>query len=382
MKGSTSDPHSAATERCLLPEGINRVLVTGGAGFIGGALVRRLLTGSSAFVFNLDKLGYASDLSSIEQVPEAAKRHRLLRVDLVDGAATTAAVQQADPDLVFHLAAESHVDRSIDGPAAFIESNINGTFELLQAVRAHWQQLPAPRRERFRFHHISTDEVFGSLGPTGRFSESTPYDPRSPYSASKAASDHLVRAWHHTYGLPVVLTNCSNNFGPWQFPEKLIPVVILKALAGQPIPLYGDGANVRDWLYVEDHVEALMLAATRGRLGESYCVGGHGERSNRQVVEAICALLDQQHPEGAPHARLITAVADRPGHDRRYAIDPARLTHELGWIPRHSFEAALASTVAWYLKHQAWCDTVCHQAKFGGERFGKLPTMCQEVRTS
>jgi dTDP-glucose 4,6-dehydratase len=355
----------------LLPHGINRVLVTGGAGFIGGAMVRRLLADTTAMVFNLDKLGYASDLTGIESLgPEVAQRHQLLRVDLVDAAATAEAVRQADPDLVMHLAAESHVDRSIDAPGAFIESNVSGTFNLLQAVRDHWEQLSEERRAGFRFHHISTDEVFGSLGPTGRFSETTPYDPRSPYSASKAASDHLVSAWHHTYGLPVVLTNCSNNYGPWQFPEKLIPVVILKAVAGEPIPLYGDGANVRDWLYVEDHVEALLLAATRGRLGESYCVGGHGERNNKQVVEAICALLDQRRPSGAPHARLITPVTDRPGHDRRYAIDPTRISTELGWQPRHNFDEGLAATVDWYLAHLEWCDQVRERAGYGGERIG------------
>jgi dTDP-glucose 4,6-dehydratase len=371
----------------LLPEGTRRVLVTGGAGFIGGAVVRRLLSDSEALVFNLDKLGYASDLTSIEQLltqlgargqtAAGVSRHQLLQVDLVDAEATSAAVVAADPDLVLHLAAESHVDRSIDGPGAFIASNVSGTFNLLQAVRAHWQQLPAERRERFRFHHISTDEVFGSLGPEGRFSETTPYDPRSPYSASKAASDHLVRAWHHTYGLPVVLTNCSNNYGPWQFPEKLIPVVILKAAAGEPIPLYGDGANVRDWLYVEDHVEALLLAATRGRLGESYCIGGAGdhgspsERTNRQVVEAMCAQLDALQPQGAPHSRLITLVRDRPGHDRRYAIDAGKITTELGWRPQHSFEQGLAATVRWLLEHQDWCAKVHRQAGYGGERLGQ-----------
>ena len=350
----------------LLPQPLSRVLVTGGAGFIGGALVRRLLGESSAMVFNLDKLSYASDLTSIGSNP----RHQLLQVDLVDPEATMAAIKRADPDLVFHLAAESHVDRSISGPGAFIESNISGTFNLLQAVRAHWEQLPKERQEHFRFHHISTDEVFGSLGPTGCFSETTPYDPRSPYSASKAASDHLVSAWHHTYGLPVVLTNCSNNYGPWQFPEKLIPVVILKAVAGEPIPLYGDGANVRDWLYVEDHVEALLLAATRGRLGESYCVGGHGERSNKQVVQTICSLLDELRPQGAPHAGLITPVADRPGHDRRYAIDPTRISSELGWRPAHAFEQSLATTVNWYLDNLAWCEKVREQAGYRGNRLG------------
>ena len=358
----------------LLASGVQRVLVTGGAGFIGGALVRRLLRDTGATVFNLDKLGYASDLTSIGDHP----RHQLLRVDLAHAEATAEAVRQADPDLVFHLAAESHVDRSISGPGAFIESNVQGTFHLLQAVRAHWEQLPLERQERFRLHHISTDEVFGSLGPTGRFCETTPYDPRSPYSASKAASDHLVRAWHHTYGLPVVLTNCSNNYGPWQFPEKLIPVVILKAVAGEPIPLYGDGQNVRDWLYVEDHVEALLLAASRGRLGESYCVGGAGdhgspsERSNRQVVETICVLMDQLRPQGAPHARLITRVSDRPGHDRRYAIDASKITRELGWRPRHSFDQGLEATVRWYLEHLEWSQQVCQRTGYQGERIGML----------
>ena len=357
--------------------GRRRILVTGGAGFIGGAMVRRLLADSDAQVFNLDKMGYASDLTSIEALPQAAERHTLLRVDLTDAVATAEAVRQADPDLVLHLAAESHVDRSIDGPAAFIDSNVSGTFHLLQAVRAQWEGQPAERRDGFRFHHISTDEVFGSLGATGRFSETTPYDPRSPYSASKAASDHLVNAWHHTYGLPVVLTNCSNNYGSWQFPEKLIPVVILKAAAGEPIPLYGDGANVRDWLYVDDHVDALLLAATRGELGRSYCVGGSGsngtasERTNKQVVESICALLDQLLPAGAPHARLITPVTDRPGHDRRYAIDPARISSELGWQPRHSFEAGLEATVRWYLEHQDWCSQVRARAGYHGQRIGQ-----------
>jgi dTDP-glucose 4,6-dehydratase len=368
-------PNASPPDVPALLAGRRRILVTGGAGFIGGAVVRRLLQESDALVFNLDKCGYASDLTSIEALPEAAERHTLLRVDLTDAEATAAAVQQADPDLVMHLAAESHVDRSIEGPAAFIDSNVSGTFQLLQAVRAHWQGLPAERQVGFRFHHISTDEVFGSLGATGRFSETTPYDPRSPYSASKAASDHLVNAWHHTYGLPVVLTNCSNNYGPWQFPEKLIPVVILKAAAGEPIPLYGDGQNVRDWLYVEDHVDALLLAACRGELGRSYCVGGHGERTNKQVVEAICDALDELRPAGAPHARLITPVTDRPGHDRRYAIDPTRISSELGWQPRHSFEEGLAATVRWYLANQAWLETLRSRSGYSGQRLGlSVPT--------
>ena len=359
-----------------LPEllaGRRRILVTGGAGFIGGAVVRRLLQESDALVFNLDKGGYASDLTGIATTLSALEggatldpegeavrhhpRHRLLAVDLADGAATAAAVASADPDLILHLAAESHVDRSISGPEAFLQSNVIGTFQLLEAARSHWQQLPPERQGQFRFHHVSTDEVFGSLGAEGAFHESTAYDPRSPYSASKAASDHLVQAWHHTYGLPVVISNCSNNYGPWQFPEKLIPVVILAAASGQPIPLYGDGANVRDWLHVEDHVDGLLLAACRGRLGQSYCIGGgDGELPNRTVVETICDLLDERLPAGAPHRRLITAVTDRPGHDRRYAIDARRIREELGWQPRHGFREGLADTVDWVLNHRAWCE--------------------------
>ena len=335
-----------------------RILVTGGAGFIGGAVVRRLLLESDASVFNLDKMGYASDLTRIENTIASLTnmggvaveaRHQLLQVDLADPEATRKAVVTADPDLVMHLAAESHVDRSIQGPGAFIESNMIGTFNLLQASRVHFDQLEGERKENFRFHHISTDEVFGSLGATGKFSETTPYDPRSPYSASKAASDHLVNAWHHTFGLPIILTNCSNNYGPWQYPEKLIPVVILKAAAGEAIPLYGDGMNIRDWLYVEDHVDALLLAANKGRIGESYCIGGHGERTNLQVIEKICSILDQINPKNSPHRNLITFVKDRLGHDRRYAINPEKITTELGWQPRHSFEKGLEETVKWYV---------------------------------
>ena len=352
-----------------------RILVTGGAGFIGGAVVRRLLRESDAIVFNLDKMGYASDLTSIEETlaglgAEHAQRHHLQRVDLTDASAVKAAVQDADPDLVMHLAAESHVDRSISGPGVFIESNVNGTYNLLQAVREHHDGLRGERKDAFRMHHISTDEVFGSLGAEGRFCETTPYDPRSPYSASKAASDHLVLAWHHTFGLPVVLTNCSNNYGPWQFPEKLIPVVTLKAAAGESIPLYGDGLNVRDWLYVEDHVDALLLAACKGVPGRSYCVGGHGERTNKEVVDAICYTLDQHKPDAAPHDALITRVTDRPGHDRRYAIDPTRINSELGWSPRHNVQDGLAATVTWYLTHQDWCQTVRRKAGYDGSRLG------------
>jgi dTDP-glucose 4,6-dehydratase len=331
-----------------------KLLVTGGAGFIGSAVVR-LAVQRGHEVVNLDAMTYAANEANVASVSNS-NLYSFEKADIRDRAALDRIFATHKPDAVMHLAAESHVDRSIDGPADFIETNITGTFNMLEAARTHWTWAGKP--ETFRFHHISTDEVFGSLGAEGQFTEHTPYDPRSPYSASKAASDHLVKAWHHTYGLPVVLTNCSNNYGPWQFPEKLIPVVILKAVAGEPIPLYGDGANVRDWLYVDDHVEALLLAATGGRLGESYGIGGHGERTNHQVVQEICALLDEHRPGGSPHARLITPVSDRPGHDRRYAIDPSKIQRELGWQPHHPFPLGLAATVRWSLAHMDWIQQI------------------------
>jgi dTDP-glucose 4,6-dehydratase len=348
--------------KSMVPDHIRSVLVTGGAGFIGGAVVRRLLRESQATIYNLDKMGYASDLVSINQTmseigADHADRHQLLKVDLVNAAEVEEAVERANPDLVMHLAAESHVDRSIEGPSAFVESNIIGTFNLLQAVRNRWEKLQSPRKDSFRFHHISTDEVFGSLGPNGRFSETTPYDPRSPYSASKASSDHLVSAWFHTYGLPVVLTNCSNNYGPWQYPEKLIPVVINKCLKKQTIPVYGDGMNIRDWLHVEDHVSALLLAALFGTLGQSYCVGGYGERSNMDVVKAICRQVDELMPNDLPNESLITSVKDRLGHDRRYAIDPTKIETELGWSPEYTFEDGIKSTIEWYIGNQDWINS-------------------------
>ncbi len=356
-----------------LLQGRGRILITGGSGFIGGAVVRRLLRETEAIVFNLDKMGYASNLDSIENVlnelgTAARNRHVLQKVDLRDPVATNAAVQEADPDLVMHLAAESHVDRSISNPSVFIESNINGTYNLLQAVRSHYDHLEGLRRKQFRLHHISTDEVFGSLGATGRFSETTPYNPRSPYSASKAASDHLVQAWHHTFDLPIVMTNSSNNYGPWQFPEKLIPVVTLKAAAGEAIPLYGDGLNTRDWLYIEDHVDALLLAACTGEEGSSYCIGGYGEKTNHELVLAICNHLDHQLPHKSPHSSLIKKVADRPGHDRRYAIDPSLITEKLGWRPRHNLAEGLSKTIDWYLEHKDWCIKVCGNSSHDYEK--------------
>lgn len=327
-----------------------KILVTGGAGFIGSAVVRRAMADGHQVV-NLDALTYAANLENVAAVanlPGYAFEH----ADIRDRAALDRVFARHRPDAVMHLAAESHVDRSIDGPGAFIETNVNGTYNMLEAARAYWTG--AGRPEGFRFHHISTDEVFGSLGETGKFTEDTPYDPRSPYSASKAASDHLVRAWHETYGLPVILTNCSNNYGPFHFPEKLVPVVILRALAGQPIPVYGDGGNVRDWLYVEDHADALLLCLQKGAVGRSYNIGGENEARNIDLVRTICTHLDALRPEGAPHERLITFVTDRPGHDRRYAIDPTRIRTELGWRPSVTVQEGLRRTVEWYLANEGW----------------------------
>jgi dTDP-glucose 4,6-dehydratase len=327
-----------------------KLLVTGGAGFIGSAVVR-LAVARGHEVVNLDALTYAACLDNVAQVAQS-NLYSFEQADIRDRAALDRVFARHTPDAVMHLAAESHVDRSIDGPADFIDTNITGTFNMLEAARAYWTRRGRP--EAFRFHHISTDEVFGSLGAEGQFTENHPYDPRSPYSASKAASDHLVRAWAETYGLPVVMTNCSNNYGPFHFPEKLIPVVILNALAGRPIPVYGRGENIRDWLYVEDHADALLTVLTRGQVGRSYNIGGENEARNIDLVQKICVLLDEMHPAGAPHARLISFVADRPGHDARYAIDPSRIRDELGWRPSVTLDEGLRRTVRWYLDNEAW----------------------------
>ncbi len=347
-----------------------RVLVTGGAGFIGSALVRHLIEETPHEVLTVDALTYAGNLSSLAPVM-ANPRHRFLERDICDADGIGAAIAEFRPDVVTHLAAESHVDRSIDGPAAFVQTNLVGTFTMLQAASDYWRSLDEAGKAAFRFHHISTDEVFGSLGDEGYFTEATAYDPRSPYSASKAGSDHLVRAWHHTYGLPVLLTNCSNNYGPYHFPEKLIPLVIIKAISGEPLPVYGLGANVRDWLFVEDHVRALVAVFERGRPGESYIVGGRSERTNLQVVHRICDVLDQVRPRagGGSYRDQITYVADRPGHDHRYAIDPSKLEAELGWAARESFEAGIEKTVRWYLDNEGWWRAI-HSGAYAGDRLG------------
>ncbi|WP_454848279.1 dTDP-glucose 4,6-dehydratase [Rhizobium binxianense] len=347
------------------------ILVTGGAGFIGSAVCRHLTANPENRVVNLDKLTYAGNLASLRQI-ENVPNYRFAQADICDDVAVLDLLRSERIDAVMHLAAESHVDRSIDGPAAFIETNIVGTFRLLNAALAYWRELPEERKAAFRFHHISTDEVFGDLPfDSGIFTEETPYKPSSPYSASKAASDHLVRAWHETYGLPVVLSNCSNNYGPFHFPEKLIPLVILNALDEKPLPVYGAGANVRDWLYVEDHARALATVVTRGAVGESYNIGGRSERTNLNVVQTICDILDRKRPRknGAPHRDLITFVTDRPGHDRRYAIDASKIERELGWTPLETFETGLEKTVQWYLDNAWWWEPI-RQQRYSGERLG------------
>jgi len=338
---------------------VRTLFVTGGAGFIGSALVR-LLSGESGWrIVNIDKLTYAGNLESLSQVM-SDPRHVFSKTDVCDRAALDRLFAEYLPAGVIHLAAESHVDRSIHGPADFIETNIVGTYTLLEATRAYWTSLTANDRNGFRFHHVSTDEVYGSLGADGLFTEATPYSPNSPYSASKASSDHLVRAWRHTYGLPILVTNCSNNYGPYQFPEKLIPLMILNALRGKPLPIYGKGDNVRDWLYVDDHVRALWTVFEQGLPGETYNIGGHNEKTNMEVVDTLCALLDELKPrgDGRRYGELKSFVADRPGHDRRYAIDAGKIGRELGWAPRESFETGLRKTVAWYLANADWIDHV------------------------
>ncbi len=336
---------------------MNKILITGGAGFIGSAVIRQLIVETDATVINVDKLTYAGNLQSLSSVANNP-RYRFEHVDICDAAEVARLFREHQPDGVMHLAAESHVDRSITGPADFIETNIIGTYTLLEAAREYWNALPAERKSAFRFQHISTDEVYGSLGDSGFFTENTAYQPNSPYSASKASSDHLVRAWHHTYGLPVVTTNCSNNYGPFHFPEKLIPLVILNALNGKPLPIYGKGDNIRDWLYVDDHARALRLVLTRGQVGETYNIGGWNEKTNLEVVQAICSILDELHPQGAPHASLITYVQDRPGHDHRYAIDASKIARELGWKPQETFDSGLRKTVEWYLANTDWINGV------------------------
>jgi dTDP-glucose 4,6-dehydratase len=347
-----------------------RVLVTGGAGFIGSAVCRHLVLEQGCQVLNVDKLTYAANLKSLAVIENNPNYH-FVRDDICDRSALDEQFSNFSPDAVMHLAAESHVDRSISGSAEFVRTNVNGTHTLLEAARAYWSRLRGEAQGRFRFHHISTDEVYGSLGPTEFFHELTPYDPRSPYSASKAASDHLVSAWHHTYGLPVVISNCSNNYGPFHFPEKLIPLIILNALEGKPLPVYGDGLNIRDWLFVEDHVRALILVLTKGRIGQSYNVGGRSECTNLRVVETICDFLDELRPINNPRRSLIKFVADRPGHDRRYAIDPSKIENELGWRSIETFESGIKKTVQWYLDHPDWWEPL-RNGVYGGERLGLI----------
>jgi len=347
-----------------------KLIVTGGAGFIGSAVCRQLISSFGCAVVNIDKLTYAANLASLNPIAESP-RYSFHRMDICDREALESVFAREQPDAIIHLAAETHVDRSITGPAAFITTNIIGTYELLEAARVYWERLQGKRKERFRFLHVSTDEVYGNLGPEGAFAETSPYDPSSPYSASKAASDHLAIAWHRTYGLPVLLSNCSNNYGSYQFPEKLIPLIITNILLGRVLPVYGDGRNVRDWLYVDDHARALLAIVQRGRSGESYNVGARSERSNLAVVHAICDYLDERQPraDGAPHRDSIRFVTDRPGHDFRYAVNPDKLEQEIGWAAEESFESGIKKTIDWYLENELWWRTL-REKRYDGERLG------------
>ncbi len=347
-----------------------RILITGGSGFIGGHLVRRLLKETDCIIFNIDNLTYASDIESILNTKQSKNRFFLYRIDIKDSHLVSQAVKEIKPDIIFHLAAETHVDRSLDNPLRFIETNIIGTFNILQASLNYYQKLSLLKQKSFRLHHISTDEVFGSLGSTGKFDEETKYDPRSPYSASKASSDHLVRAWFHSYKLPILITNCSNNYGPYQFPEKLIPLAINKALNGESIPLYGKGENVRDWLYVEDHIDAILCVAKKGEIGKTYCIGGDCNITNKELIHIICELLDKKFPKGRPHSNLIKYVQDRPGHDFRYAINNKFIRKELSWKPITDIEEGLKKTVEWYLQNIDWCNKVLKSSGYKGQRLG------------
>jgi dTDP-glucose 4,6-dehydratase len=362
----SADPESGRERTGLVP----RIIVTGGAGFIGSAVVRKMIGDTPAAVLTVDKLTYAGNLRSLEEVSDNP-RHRFEQADICDGPNLRRLFREFRPTAVLHLAAESHVDRSIDGPEAFVRTNIVGTYTLLHEALRYWVELSGEERGRFRFVHVSTDEVFGSLGPEGLFTETTPYDPSSPYAATKASADHLARAWYRTYQLPVVTTNCSNNFGPYQFHEKLIPLMIRRAIGGETLPVYGSGSNVRDWLYVDDHAEALLTVLAKGRPGHTYNIGGRNERSNIEVVRMICAILDEvaPHPAIPDRTALIEFVTDRPGHDLRYAIDPSKLETELGWRAATPFESALRETIRWYCEHPDWCDAA-EEGAYHGERLG------------
>ena len=354
----------------IKPFNNKRILITGGAGFIGGHLVRKLLKETNSLIFNIDNLSYASDNESINELNESKNRYFLHKIDLKDSQSVSKAIQDSKPDLIFHLAAETHVDRSIDNPLVFLETNILGTFNILQAALNYFQTLSTLKKNKFRFHHISTDEVFGSLNKTGKFHEKTKYDPRSPYSASKASSDHIVRAWFHSYKLPILITNCSNNYGPYQFPEKLIPLSILKALKGESILIYGNGQNIRDWIFVEDHIDAILCVAKKGKIGQTYCVGGNCEKSNKELINIVCELLNEIVPNANSYSKLIKYVEDRPGHDFRYAIDSSFIKKEIGWEPMTNLRKGLKKTIEWYILNIDWSYKILKSSGYEGERLG------------